>query len=368
MKLRIILSSVLALLLVAGVTLQQLSGKPHHHSVTVSTSTTSTVSTSTTTGLITTTTNHGGTTSSPATTTTSQHSPPIVNPPIVIGGSANYRTTCPLITPFVASPPTTTSSPTTTTSESSSTTTIPETTTTTTTILPISSSTTTTTKAAVRSCTVLQVGDSLGWGRGHAMQDKLSRNNWIHFYTDDRGSTGLSDLAFYNWITAVRDDLNQYHPNLLIVSFGGNDAQGLSGGGVSENFGTARWKRIYASRVHAVLALAAARHCGVLWLGMPISSMDYFNHLQLIISDIYSHEVAASTNSVYIPLWTTMSKRQRFTWTARVNGAAVTLHGHDGIHPSGWGYAVEATYVINQMKLIYRTNLVLSAPAYITGY
>jgi hypothetical protein len=101
---------------------------------------------------------------------------------------------------------------------------------------------------------------------------------------------------------------------------------------------------------------------------MPISEFDYFNHEQWMINQIYSDEVAATPDSVFIPLWNTLAKHQRFTWTAKVNGSPVTLRSQDGIHPSGWGYAVEATYVIDQMKSVYHVNLHLGSPAYITGY
>ena len=361
MKLRILLSSVLVILIGAGATFQQLALKPHASSASNTTTTsTSTPGATSSTVETTTSTPHATTSHSIVPTTLSNNPLPVVNPPIVYGGPSHTRSICPLTSPYATPPATTTTVATTTTSTDPSTTSSSTSTT--------SSSTTTTTRPVGRFCTVLQVGDSLGYGRGHAMASRLARNHWISFYIDDRGSTGLSNQLYYNWISRIRDDLNQYHPNLLIVSFGGNDAQGISGGGQVESFGTARWQTIYASRVHQILALAAAKHCGVLWLGMPISELDYFNHEQLLINQIYSREVAASTDSVFIPLWNALSKHQRFTWTARVNGSPVTLRSQDGIHPSGWGYAVEATYVINQMKTIYHVNLELSGPAYITGY
>lgn len=200
------------------------------------------------------------------------------------------------------------------------------------------------------------------------MASRLSANPWIHFFIDDRGSTGLSNQNYFDWLTTIKSDLNQYHPNLLVVSFGGNDAQSISGPGVSEYFGTVRWKNLYASRVRDVLTMAANHHCGVLWLGMPVSLPYEYDLRQLVINSIYAHEVSRATNAVFIPLWNVLAKHGNFTWTARVNGGAVTLRSQDGIHPSGWGYAVEATYVINQMRSIYQVNLRMSSPAYITGY
>jgi len=361
MKLRIILSSMLIVIIATGVTFQQLAKRVYQDSPTSTTF--PQVSTSTTTVPLATTTSAPSTSPSTPSTTTTTHvyNPvPVLNPPVVIGGSGHLRTTCPLTSPYATVVTTTTSTSSTTTS-SSSTTTDPSASST---LAP----TTTTTSASTRSCTILQVGDSLGYGRGNAMATRLSRNNWLKFYIDDRGSTGLSNLPYFNWINQIRDDLNRYHPNLLIVSFGGNDAQQLTGDGQIERFGTARWKFLYASRVHQVLALAAAKHCGVLWLGMPISEQYLYNQEQLVINQIYSHEVASSTDAAFIPLWNVLAKHGQFTWTARVNGYPETLRSQDGIHPSPWGYYVEATYVINQMKTIYHVNLELSSPAYITGF
>ena len=359
MRLRIVLGLVLTLVIGTGATFQQLNLTRHQRSASTA-ETTSTVanlspSTSTTSPPLTTT-SGGHTTSTLAT-----H---VINPPVVTGVSTHFSTNCPLFAPIETTTPTTTPLVTTTTDQATTTTSEPTSTTSTST----PSSTTTTSPPGSKSCTVLEVGDSIGWGRGFDLTRDLAQNKWIHFYMDDRGSTGLSNQNYFNWIEQIQKDLDQYHPSLLMVSFGGNDAQGISGKGIGEYFGTPRWRSLYASRVNQILTMAAEHHCGILWLGMPVSGSGIYNQRQLIINQIYAHAVANATNAAFIPLWNVLSRNGLFTPTARVNGNLVTVRSPDRIHPSGWGYAVEATYIINQMKSLYRVDLILSGRAYITGF
>ena len=72
-------------------------------------------------------------------------------------------------------------------------------------------------------------------------------------------------------MTKVRERVGEFHPDLVLMNFGGNDAQGmvLAGGDVAK-YGTSRWEASYRERVRDVVSIgregwARVPECTGLW-------------------------------------------------------------------------------------------------------
>ena len=63
-------------------------------------------------------------------------------------------------------------------------------------------------------------------------------------------STGLSRPDYYNWPSALQVFMTQYHPDIVLIMLGGNDAQTiwtLSGDKIPFGVGDERWRRPIAT-------------------------------------------------------------------------------------------------------------------------
>src|SRR5581483_3766700 len=85
---------------------------------------------------------------------------------------------------------------------------------------------------------------------------------------DAREGTGLARPDAFDWIAQLRADVARVHPDIVVVSFGGNDDQDLLVGGRFVPFDSGPWQAIYAARVQQVIA--TVHPAFLLWSGLPV--------------------------------------------------------------------------------------------------
>jgi len=149
---------------------------------------------------------------------------------------------------------------------------------------------------------------------------------------------------------------------LLIVFLGANDEQAMVVNGQATPFDTRAWRSKYASNVSTVIKEAAAAHCVVMWVGMPIMNPFGYRQKIQVINSIFSDVAQKMTNATFVSTWKFMADAKgNFRFNARVNGQLQPIRTADGIHLSYMGLNVLATYVVAQLRLHYRLAL---TPAY----
>ena len=90
--------------------------------------------------------------------------------------------------------------------------------------------------------TVLDVGDSIGKDLGMGLADELSGVPGVHLLQNSVGDTGLANLGYYNWLTQLPIEVAKYHPQVVIIMLGGNDAQPFQNGNAVVHLGTPAWR------------------------------------------------------------------------------------------------------------------------------
>ena len=214
---------------------------------------------------------------------------------------------------------------------------------------------------------MLEIGDSLGNDLGWGLARELGHTPGVTLQQTDVSSTGLVTPWYYNWPRHLRTFLHQYHPHLVIMSFGANDEQGIVVHGHAAIFGSSEWHRAYAARVLEITKSATASGAYVLWVGLPIMEPRQYREGAQILNALYASVATTVAGVTYLPIWGLFaSHRGHYRVGALVNNVPEVLRASDGIHYSYFGEDVAATYVINEMARIYHVALQPQAPTNLT--
>jgi hypothetical protein len=220
----------------------------------------------------------------------------------------------------------------------------------------------------VGSCTVLEIGDSLGNDLGWGLARELPSGSSLKLIQLDKSSTGLANAGYYDWPSELETDLGLYHPQLVIISLGGNDEQGMEVGGSAVQFPSPAWMAAYLTRVRQLISEATANGALVMWVGMPVMEDPDFSQGMEILNSLYQQGVHADPNAAFVSTWQLFSEQGAFQAAAEVNGVPENLREPDGIHYSFTGEDVIATYVIDEIASIFHVKLAPSNPAVVTDW
>jgi len=117
---------------------------------------------------------------------------------------------------------------------------------------------------------VLVIGDSIGLRFGYSLANKLDAGGIVKTTVDAREGTGLTRPDAFDWNAEVRADIVQFHPELVVAMFGGNDDQDTIVNGRFIPFGSQAWTVIYGARVAGVAATVHGAGAHLLWAGLPV--------------------------------------------------------------------------------------------------
>ena len=190
--------------------------------------------------------------------------------------------------------------------------------------------------SAAHPLTILSVGDSLGEDLGDGLQDILQSRSHIRLVLDSVGSTGLANVAYYNWPTALSRALAQVHPQLAVILIGGNDAVGFDQGGQPVFFGTPLWHKDYSRRVAMMMSEATRAKARVIWVGLPIMAKHSVlsNRAMKALNAVYAAEAKTHPGVTFFPSWK-LFQNAAGHFTARLKdpaGFTTIVRDPDGVH------------------------------------
>lgn len=203
-----------------------------------------------------------------------------------------------------------------------------------------STATTTTTTAPIRVPTaadptrVLVAGDSLmGWIGPALTQDVEDLPVTI---TEDWSvGTGLARPDVQNWPAQLEEVVAADDPEVVIVGFGGNDAQDMSTDSGRVTVGTAEWAEEYQRRVVQILDAVEGPGRTVYWIGLPVTTREAIEAVAPDMAAAIQAEIDIRPWAHYVDSRAALSPDGTYTtYLPDGSGGEVKVREDDGVHPN----------------------------------
>jgi uncharacterized protein len=210
---------------------------------------------------------------------------------------------------------------------------------------------------------VLAIGDSIGLSFGYSMANKLDAGGIIKTTVDGREGTGLTRPDAFDWTAEVRADIVQFHPELVVAMFGGNDDQDTIVNGRFIPFGSQAWTDLYGARVAGIAATVHSAGAYLLWAGLPVMrSATLTQRLQSVMA-VTRAALAGRSGTAFVDNSTALSDAAGHYAVALpgADGQEVILREPDGVHLTPAGADRLATRAITDVPPAW--HLVVRPPA-----
>jgi hypothetical protein len=212
---------------------------------------------------------------------------------------------------------------------------------------------------------VVVVGDSLAQGLGSYLE-RVMRPALAVVSSQGVISSGLSRPDYYDWLHRMHHIENVFHPDLVIVMLGENDAQDLltPEGRLDTEIGTAAWPISYGRRVQQLIKIAVNDGSHLVWAGLPVvqdhSRWDYIRQ----VDTIYEEVAQRIPNAAYLDTWPMFTTRDgRYAAYTRIGGRIVQMREPDGIHFTPTGYTTIARAAIVVAEQTFGLSPKVTTPA-----
>jgi lysophospholipase L1-like esterase len=218
---------------------------------------------------------------------------------------------------------------------------------------------------ARRPLTLLSIGDSIGEDLGYGLGDVFSTDAAVRVVQEGAEDTGLARADYYNWPATLEVDLRRYHPKIVVVMMGANDAQAFyDGNNTWLPFGRPSadpsWWRAYTGRVSLIMEEATDAGAHVLWVGLPpmgsASTVPSWFPRQL--NKVFLSEALVHPGVTYFSAANVLSnKKGGFTEYMMIGGSEQAVRSTDGVHLLPAGYDLLAGDLIQPMEQGWHVNL-----------
>lgn len=214
--------------------------------------------------------------------------------------------------------------------------------------------------SAVDPARVLIVGDSDAGTFGPYLSELLDETGIVETTLDYKVSSGLARPDFFDWPAELDRIVPEVDPDIVVVTFGGNDAQFLAdqAGDVvapepRPDDDNAEWRAEYERRVGAVMDRLLAGGRTVIWVGIPNDdNPDVTFRMQ--VQDESAKAAAATRPAVqFVDTWTRFAGRNggfaEFVVDPR-DGVGKDVRAEDGFHLNTVGaeiLALDIAQVVN---------------------
>jgi hypothetical protein len=206
--------------------------------------------------------------------------------------------------------------------------------------------------------TVFIVGDSDAGTFGPYLQTLLDGTGIVETSLDYKVSSGLARPDFFDWPAEIDRKLPQVNPDIVVATFGGNDAQGLaveSGefiiGDPVANEG--EWSEEYQQRVGAVMDQLMEGGRTVIWVGIPNDDNPEVTARMAIQDQAAKAAAAERPDVIFIDTWTRFSGRDG-GWAEFVidprDGEGKDVRADDGFHLNQTGAEILAIDIAQAIR------------------
>jgi hypothetical protein len=211
---------------------------------------------------------------------------------------------------------------------------------------------------------VFIVGDSDAGTFGPYLQTLLDGTGIVETSLDYKVSSGLARPDFFDWPAEIDRKLPEVNPDIVVATFGGNDAQGLSvesgefiiGDPVANE---AEWTEEYQQRVGAVMDQLMEGGRTLIWVGIPNDDNPEVTARMAIQDQAAKAAAAERPDVIFIDTWTRFSGRDG-GWAEFVidprDGEGKDVRADDGFHLNTTGAEILAIDIAQAVRDTLRSQ------------
>lgn len=207
---------------------------------------------------------------------------------------------------------------------------------------------------------VLIVGDSDAGTFGPYLQRLLKTTGIVETDLHYKASTGLARPDYFNWPATLAEDLVTYRPDIVVMTFGGNDAQGLldpagkvlAGVPSGEAGGDERWRAEYGRRVAEMVEMASVDGTKVIWVGIPNHVSEDVTRRMRVQDETVRAQLATHPDVAFVDTWKLFSggNGNYAAWVIDPrDGEGKSVRAKDGFHLNETGAEILALKVYDQV-------------------
>jgi hypothetical protein len=186
-------------------------------------------------------------------------------------------------------------------------------------------------------------GDSDAGGIGPSLQRLASKTGVVKSVLDYKVSSGLTRPDFFDWPKHLEKKIPEVGPQIVVVTFGGNDAQDIKVDGKGYAVGTPQWSAEYGKRVGAMMDYLSADGRTLIWVGIPNAQSDALTKRLTFLRDAVLAEAAKRPNVSLVDAWPMFSGVSGgYADYVDVDGQFKLVRADDGFHLNQTGADVLA--------------------------
>jgi hypothetical protein len=208
---------------------------------------------------------------------------------------------------------------------------------------------------------LLVVGDSDAGTFGPYLEVLMDDTGVVDSEVDYKVSSGLSRPDFFDWPDHVETKLGEGDPDIVVVTFGGNDAQGIATGAGefpdewADPVGSRRtWVREYRRRVGEFTDLLLADpDRTVIWVGIPNDNNPKVTERLAVQDEAVRAALADRPRVIFVDTWKRFSGRDG-NWAEYVvdprDNRGKDVRADDGFHLNESGAEILALDIANVIR------------------
>jgi hypothetical protein len=206
--------------------------------------------------------------------------------------------------------------------------------------------------------TVFIVGDSDAGTFGPYLQTLLDGTGIVETQLDYKVSSGLARPDFFDWPAEIDRKLPEVNPDIVVATFGGNDAQGLAVAGGEFIIGDpvaneAEWTEEYQQRVGAVMDQLLEGGRTLIWVGIPNDDNPEVTQRMAVQDRAAKAAAGERPDVIFIDTWKRFSGRDG-NWAEFVidprDGQGKDVRADDGFHLNTTGAEILALDIAQAIR------------------
>jgi hypothetical protein len=184
---------------------------------------------------------------------------------------------------------------------------------------------------------VYLTGDSFLADVSRGLSATLGTDHRWNVATDAKPGTGLSRPEIIDWPDRIRHRLPT-DAEIVVVGFGGNDAQDMLASGEHLKLGEPGWEAEYQNRIAQVLDIVARPGRTIVWVGVPVATAKNIEKARPAMTRAAKAELAKHPGSLFLETAATLSGGDgQYKDFLTIDGEPKRVRASDGYHLSPAG-------------------------------